>query len=229
MIPQKLKYQLALFLAILFHVSGCIGILFTPYKDWFVQNTSLNLLLMLALLIWVQEDKGWRFWFFAILAFATGMITEMIGVNTGLLFGNYAYGDVMGVKWNGVPLLIGVNWFVVVFSAGTIMQLMHDWVRNRVGPDAWSESSIWQTVSLLLDGALLATFFDWIMEPVAMKLGFWNWKDAQIPFYNYVCWFVISLLLLVAFRYLKPERNNQFALHLLIIQALFFLTLRSYL
>ncbi|HAK11549.1 MAG TPA: hypothetical protein DCO78_05820, partial [Chitinophagaceae bacterium] len=103
---------------------------------------------MVALLIWVQEEKNWRFWLFAVLAFATGMITEMIGVNTGLLFGNYAYGEVMGAKLNGVPLLIGVNWFVVVFSAGTIMQLMHDWVRNRVGAEAWSESSIWQTVSL---------------------------------------------------------------------------------
>jgi len=43
--------DIALFIVLLFHVSGAIGILFTPYKDWFIQNTPLNLLIMAVLLI----------------------------------------------------------------------------------------------------------------------------------------------------------------------------------
>ena len=39
-----------LFLALLFHGTGVLGILFTPYKDWFVSSTPLVLLFMFLLL-----------------------------------------------------------------------------------------------------------------------------------------------------------------------------------
>ena len=39
-----------LFLALLFHVTGVLGILFTPYKDWFVNNTPMVMLTMFFLL-----------------------------------------------------------------------------------------------------------------------------------------------------------------------------------
>ena len=83
--------------------------------------------------------------------------------------------------------------------------------------------------SLVIDGALLATLFDWLMEPVAMKLGFWHWTKEAPPFYNYTCWFIISLLLLIMFRRFSFPKANQFAVHLFIIQVLFFLALRTYL
>jgi putative membrane protein len=83
--------------------------------------------------------------------------------------------------------------------------------------------------SFIVDGALLATFFDWIMEPVAMKMGFWQWQDNTIPLFNYVCWFLISALLLMVYRSFFFEKDNHFAVHLLIIQSLFFFTLRTFL
>jgi putative membrane protein len=85
------------------------------------------------------------------------------------------------------------------------------------------------TVSLIVDGALLATFFDWIMEPVAMKLGFWQWTNDEIPFFNYTSWFVISFLLLAIFRRFFYVKANHFGVHLFIIQALFFMALRTFL
>src|SRR6266542_2687077 len=89
------KNNIALFLALLFHICGAIGILFTPYKQWFINNTPVNLLLMTALLIFTQKEKNKWFLGFVVLCFATGMITEMIGVNTGQLFGDYSYGEVL--------------------------------------------------------------------------------------------------------------------------------------
>jgi putative membrane protein len=46
-----------------------------------------------------------------------GFITEWIGVNTGMLFGQYTYGSVMGWGLGGVPFTIGCNWFVVVYAS----------------------------------------------------------------------------------------------------------------
>jgi putative membrane protein len=75
----------------------------------------------------------------------------------------------------------------------------------------------------------VAVLFDWLMEPVAVKLGFWTWLSLDIPVYNYVCWFIVSAGLLVLFRKWEQPKANPFALHLLCIQVLFFLTLRNYL
>ena len=48
------------------------------------------------------------------------MIAEILGVNYGLIFGKYDYGDNLGLKLLGVPLLIGLNWVVLTFICGSI-------------------------------------------------------------------------------------------------------------
>ena len=53
---KNLVNNLALFIALLFHIAGAIGILFTPYKNWFIQNTPVNLLVMVVLLIITQKQ-----------------------------------------------------------------------------------------------------------------------------------------------------------------------------
>lgn len=222
-------YRIATFLAILFHLCGLLGILFTPYRDWFVQHTPLNLLLMAVLLAGCQEEKNISFFLFILLCFLTGMGTEMIGVNTGRLFGSYHYGKILGPQWNGVPWLIGVNWFVIVYCSAVIMQTFHQWFEEQMAPANTGLSPVLLRWSLVLDGALLAVFFDWVMEPVAVQLGFWQWHTAAIPGFNYACWFFTSAFLLVMLHWLQFPKTNRFAIHLFIIQLLFFLALRIYL
>lgn len=226
---QFIKQNISLFLAILFHLSGLIGILFTPYKEWFIQNTPLNLCLMAILLIWNQPVISKSFLSFFTVAFLTGMATEMIGVQTGFLFGNYEYGNRLGPKFNGVPWLIGLNWFMVVYCSGCIMMQLQQWFGKNIENMGSEMPSQVAAISIIVDGALLAVFFDWVMEPVAMKLGFWEWQNSEVPFYNYLCWFIISTLLLILFRSLSFSKPNHFAVHLYIIQVLFFLILRTYL
>ena len=223
------KNNIALFLALLFHSCGLIGILFTQYKNWFIQNTPVTLLLMAALLIITQTKKNSHFFLFAFICFAVGMCTEMLGVNTGLLFGQYQYGNVLGYKLFGVPLLIGINWFVIVFCSGSITHQIQCWIEGKYQDADQQLSSVIKLVSLIFDSATLATFFDYVMEPVAVKLGFWKWQNNEIPFYNFLCWFIISALLMLVFQVLKFNKRNYFAIHLFIIQLLFFMALRIYL
>ena len=223
------KNNIAIFIALLFHVSGIIGILFTPYKNWFIANTPLNLVLMLVLLIWVQPRKNLSFFLFIAIAFLVGMGTEMIGVNTGKLFGHYQYGTIMGSKLNGVPYLIGINWFIVVFSSGIIIHTFNNWVEEKYIAAGIQMRPILKTLSFIFDGALLATIFDYNIEPVAIHLNFWQWQNNNVPMYNFICWFVISGALLAIFRWLKFDKRNHFAIHLFIIQFLFFIALQTYL
>lgn len=203
--------------------------LYTDKKDWFIANTPLNLILMALLLLWNQPKPNKAFLLFLLAAFLTGMGSEMIGVNTGKLFGCYQYGHVLGPHFNGVPWLIGINWFVTVYCSGVIMHKVHEWVRYKYEESGRYLSNRLVTISLVIDGALLTVFFDWIMEPVAVELGFWKWEGGIIPFFNYVCWFLISAALLILFRFLRFDKTNHFAVHLFIIQLLFFLTLRWHL
>ena len=223
------KLNISVFIAILFHASGLIGICFTEHKAWFVANTPLNLLLMFLLLLWNQPKPNKFFLLFILATFLTGMGVEMIGVNTGKLFGCYRYGAVMGPHLNGVPWLIGINWFVMVYASGVMMHLLHEWIKQKYEESGTHMSKTLMTISLIVDGALLTVLFDWVMEPVAVSLGFWEWEGGEIPFFNYLCWFFISAALLWLFRYLRFEKHNHFAVHLFIIQLMFFLILRCYL
>lgn len=230
-IKQLLPVQnTALFIVLLFHISGAIGILLTNHGAWFIQNTPVNLLLMTALLFLTQPQKNLAFFLFFVITYIAGFAVELIGIHTGFLFGSYRYGEVLGVKHHGVPLLIGINWFIIIYCSGMASQQLHNWSTKKLVETGAEVPPAVQLLSFVTDGALLATFFDFVMEPVAVKLGFWQWLDAgNIPVYNYACWLIISLLLLTVFRLLPFNKHNQLAVHLFIIQLLFFLLLRAFL
>lgn len=223
------KYQVATFVALLFHVSGFIG-MFTLKHDWFVANTPLNLVIMFGLIIWTHPGKNVSFYAFVLIAFAVGMLTEMIGVHTSLLFGKYEYGKILGTGIQNVPWVIGINWFTVVYCCGIAISHLQTWFFSKSPASQTLLSPQVQFISFIADGAMLATFFDLILEPVAVKLGYWTWLgDGTIPFSNYLCWFLISALLLTVFRLFSFPKHNQFAVHLLIIEMLFFSALRTFL
>lgn len=221
------KVALATGIAILVHVVGLAGMVWID-RNWFSSFTPVNLLLMSALLIWTQEDKTPRFYRFIAIAFTVGMLTEIIGVNTGLLFGSYAYGDILGFGIAGVPLVIGMNWFVVMIAAASFLHRL----LKRL-PVQWGVSqpgflaSYLSPIGFVALSSLLAVMFDWIMEPAAVRLGFWKWNgDGNIPMLNYICWFFISCFLVSILRRFQVRTDNTFASHLFLIQGTFFLLIR---
>lgn len=223
------KTNIALFIALLFHISGIIGILFTPYKQWFINNTPVNLLVMTAMLVFTQKEKNLFFFLFMLLCYVTGITAEIIGVNTGKLFGSYTYTDVLGLKLYGAPLLIGINWFIAVYCSCTIIFLLNEWLYKKLSTDMRPSLAL-QLFSFVFDAALLTTLFDFIIEPSALQLNFWKWlPDGTVPVYNFVCWFIISAALSSVYRLLRFDKHNQFAVHLFIIQVLFFWILQTFL
>jgi bisanhydrobacterioruberin hydratase len=208
------KNKIAIGLALLFHFSGFIGMM-TSAKSWFVALTPLTLILMFALLIWTEENKGPKYFQYLALVFIAGMIVEIIGVNTSMLFGVYEYGSVMGLKLLGVPLLMGIQWFATIeISAHLIRYLLH-FKNKNLSPFYFA-----------LTAALVTTIFDIAIEPVAMDFDYWNWEGDKVPMYNYVCWFVVSFILHWAReQFFKKEGINIFSAFLFLLQVAFFLGL----
>lgn len=219
------RYQIATAVAVLFHIIGLIGIVFID-KDLFASATSLNLLLMFVLLLYTQRAITGSFLIFVLICFVAGFNVELIGTRTGLLFGEYSYGKVLGPKLMGVPLIIGINWFIIMFCCGVTIMAIFNKLTNNL-PETEKPKPVLKMASIVSDGALLAVFFDWIMEPVAVKLGYWSWIQGDIPLLNYVSWFLVSAFLLMIFHFCKFEKRNKFAVNLLLIQLMFFLVLRS--
>ena len=221
------KINIATCIAIIFHVVGLVGILFFDRKQ-FIEMSALNLMLMGVLIFYTQKKINAHWLLFFIIIFSLGMITEIIGVNTGKLFGNYDYGKVLGPKILKVPFIIGVNWFVVIFCSGVFIQTLVEKFDKNLPDGLFKNNKKLQLFSVIVDGAILAVLFDWLMEPVAIQLGFWQWNpNGSIPFYNYVCWFAVSGLMLFIFNVLSFDKHNKFAVNLLLIQAMFFLILRT--
>ena len=185
---------------------------FPAYRSFFVNLSFFHLLLSFLVLLLSRSSYGIKFWGFIALAFFTGMLAEWIGVHTGLLFGAYKYGPVLGPKVFAVPVIIGINWAMLsIVSAAMLKKL---------------KLNFYLEVFL---AAFLMVFLDFLMEPVAIKLHFWNWKNDHIPFYNYVCWLVVSLLIQFAYRKWRLNEANNVAIALFFYIIAFFSILNLYL
>ncbi|WP_066507326.1 carotenoid biosynthesis protein [Rufibacter sp. DG15C] len=192
----------------LFYAVGFWGLGFSAHEPWFQALVPFNLLLTNTILFLFH--RGWTrsFFLFAFTAWAAGFLFEWIGVHTGLLFGEYSYGAALGFKVDHIPLLIGLNWLMLVYSSGHLVQR---WISH------------WLVRAFL--GALLMVSLDVLIEPVAVRFDFWSWHQNQIPFSNFLGWFGVALLLQVYFHKADFRKDNPMAPWVFVVQVLFFLGL----
>ena len=230
------RQQIATFIALAFHVSGFIAI--AVFKSpLFISLTPLNLFVCVILIFWTQQKINTPFVIFCLCSYAAGFTAELIGINTGVLFGNYSYGHVLGPQFKGVPWMIGVQWMVTLYCIGISMNMLHqklakaqiDLSSTAVEQKALAKrSERWRFLSTVIDGALLAVLFDYVVEPAAKTLGYWHWNDDSIPKSNYYSWWIVSVVILVLFHFLSFKKQNLFAVHLLLIQFMFFLLINTF-
>ena len=197
------KQNLSIGLIWIFHVSGLIGIIYSN-ASWFIKATPFNLLLSFTLLI-INFKWNKKLFFLVIICFSIGMISEIIGVKYGILFGEYSYGNALGIKFLGVPLIIGINWCILVFITGYISRFFFD-----------------SLIARTFLGIFLMLSLDIVMEPIAPILDFWKFKQGLASFNNYVGWAIVSFPLQLLFHRLNHNIEGTFPFHLYILQLIFF-------
>jgi len=204
LIPNNNTSKISVFIIWLFHLCGMAGISYGN-KEFFLAFTPINLFISFVLLFVNQKQLESKELKAAFLIFFIGMISEILGVKYGLIFGDYVYLDNLGVKILGVPVLIGVNWIILTFITGSLSS----WVfKNKY-------------ISVLT-GALLMIVLDLLIEPVAPLLGFWIFDSTIAPLQNYIGWFVIGIITQIIFQLKITEKEYTFSTHLLIVNAIFF-------
>ncbi len=195
-------------LIVIFYAVGTVGILISETKPLFLELSVFNLLLSFVIMLIGRESRKKDFFIFLIFSFFIGFCVELIGIHTGFLFGEYSYGENLGLKLFGVPLIIGLNWGIVTVSSAALA--------NRI-----LKNKKW--VPLL--AALLMVILDFFMEPVAMKSDFWSWKNDSIPIYNYICWTLVGFLLQLVYQKNQLWEENKVNDTLFITMLVFFIIL----
>ena len=200
------------FLLTVVYIVGLFGVLWPLHED-FLLLTPLNLLFSMGVVLWHHPKRETDLVLSLLGIYLGSWLLECVGVQTGILFGNYEYGPVLGPKVLGTPLMIGVNWAMLVYGFAC---LQAEW---RPKASWWNKASF---------TAMGMTLYDFLLEPVAVAKDFWTWSPAAehwlwvAPTQNYLVWFVAAWFFAAFFERQMPAFRNPVGAYLLFLQIVFF-------
>lgn len=137
----------------------------------------------------------------AALTFVISFIMEYAGVKTGLIYGEYHYGSVLGLKiLDTVPLLIPLSWFMFMYvSTVTVDAAFGGRYAGLAAPFLFA----------MIDSAAM-TALDVLIDPIWVTRGTWIWTAVQsqpagsvfygIPVQNYFGWLLTTIIIFVPYR-----------------------------
>lgn len=196
-------------MVILFYSVGVAGIAIPVTQTFF--KALIPFALLMSFILILLFHKSWKRWH-TIVAFIVicnlSYLVEVLGVRTHLIFGNYVYGDRLGFKLFDTPLMIGINWVMVVYCSASMLV----WTR-------------WPSAIQVLVASVLLVLYDLVLEHVAPLLGMWSWEGNNIPLQNYIAWFILAVGFHGLLKWMKVRTINPVAPAILICQFLFFIAI----
>lgn len=206
----KIYKSYLLYFLILVYVSGSIGFIVNP--SFFSPFTPYTLLLTCCVFLIHSPlaNKKFVLSFFSIAAL--GFIIEVIGVKTGIIFGDYTYGNGLGVKFFNVPLIISINWAMLICA--TIIAV-NSVIANKLG--------------VLIGTTFLVTLIDLLIEQTAPKLDFWHFERGSPSLHNYLGWIGVTFFISYFFYPMLIKGNRIVSIIILILQIIFFTSLYLFL
>jgi bisanhydrobacterioruberin hydratase len=197
---------------IIFYVVGTTGFLIPQTRSLFEMliPVSLAINIFMLMLFHPSFDRKHLVFFSAVVVLTIAI--EAIGVKTGLIFGDYVYGKSLPLKVFETPVMIGFNWLMLSYGAVYLIR---------------TKPKLRKYIPILT--GLLLVGFDFVMEPVAMKTGMWDWANGMVPLQNYVMWFVIATVIGAAYELFRIDVNNRVAGIVFVLQLIFFIILSLFL
>lgn len=193
----------------IFYVVGIFGTIIPLTHGFFLKLFPFALLLsFIAILLFHDSKFDLKTIIVLVITAISGFFIEVAGINSHLIFGTYTYGDALGLKVFNTPLLIGINWVMLVFATGSVVEPL----------------SISGPIKVLLASALMV-LYDLLLEFTAPVLNMWTWYDGIVPVRNYIAWFLIAAILHSMFKILRVKTSSSIASSILACQALFFIFL----
>jgi len=194
---------------IVFFAVGIAGLAAEATRTLFISLTPLALFLSLtAIAAFHQPVLPVREFLVFTLIFISSFLIEAVGVNTGKIFGHYTYLEGLGPLIFNTPLLIGVNWVVLVYCTASITE--------RIPANNFLK---------ILTASLLMVAYDVIMELVAPEMRMWEFANLTVPLKNYAAWFALALAFHSLLKICRIRITNRIAPFIFFVQASFFIIL----
>lgn len=195
-----------------------VGLIGTIWFDASILKlSSINLLVSIFILGINHQPLDSKIALFAGIVFFASFTLEAVGVSTGAIFGQYFYGENLGVKVFETPLIIGINWLMLCYCSSVVVSQI---IANH---QAFNKPLIKALIA-----AVIMVGLDAVIEQVAPMVDFWFWKNQVVPLQNYTAWFAFAFAFNFLFQQLQIESNNRVAAWLLGLQVVFFVSLYVY-
>ncbi|WP_297090495.1 carotenoid biosynthesis protein [uncultured Draconibacterium sp.] len=201
-------FNYVVFFLVVFYTVGVLGLSLSASQSFFIRLTPFALLLSSFFVAFFHATFSKTTVLIFLLIYVLSFFIELIGVQTGIIFGEYKYGHGLGIKVANTPLIIGLNWLLLVYTSNAIMQQINCHPLIKVTGAA----------SLLL-------LYDILLEQVAPKIAMWSFSTANIPLQNYLVWFLLGLSFSALLHLFRINTKNKIAPYVFVIQAVFFLLL----
>jgi len=172
------KIYLSVFFIFLFNIIGAVALCFPSLREVILKLTPLNLLLILGMFLYANNDFSLSFLKTILVVFIIGYFIEALGVRFKFIFGEYYYGETLGLKILNTPLIMGVNWLTLSVSTFGIAAYIFK-----------------PKILIVVAASVLMVLTDMLIEPISARLDFWHWKNSVIPTQNYIAWFLFSLII----------------------------------
>jgi len=151
-----------------------------PLPAWSYWFSGVNVILFAVPAFWAT--RRWLGWTDAVVLWAIlgvyALLIETSAIFTGFPYGHFGYSELLGTKLFGVtPWTVFVAWTPLIIGAYAIARLCFG-----------------NSVLRIVSTAVIATAFDLVLDPGAVRLGFWKYADSSgfygVPLSNFVGWLV---------------------------------------
>ena len=204
-----MKNQINIFILILWfnQLFGLVGLIFIDF-NLFSSLSPYSLLLTFFMVISINTNINFKNFSYLFLIMTLSMMAEIMGVNYDVFFGSYYYGDNLGTKVFGVPIIIGLNWVFLTVSCGNIS---YYFFKNNL-------------IYSVFFGSFLMLLFDISIEPLSDRLNFWFFNDENL-YFNYITWFILGLVNQYIYFKFNSRKNIIFSFNTYFSILLFFIIL----
>jgi putative membrane protein len=201
--------RIATYILLIFYTVGIAGLALELTRPLFIRLTPFALLLSTFFLILHHKGEVSKKLIVVFsLIYSIGFFIEMIGVNTGVIFGEYTYGIGLGIQLWNTPLMIGLNWLLLIYMTASIFQ-----------------ATGWKSIYVVLAGSSLMLLYDLVLENIAPAIDMWSWAAVSVPLQNYIAWWIIAVIMHGLLAINKIKLSNSLSIPVFTIQFVFFLIL----
>ena len=130
---------------------------------------------------------------------------EQVGVETGLIYGDYHYTDYLGEKIGHVPIIIPLAWFMMIYPSYIIANMIFS------GKPLLHQNKISQIILLSLLSAVIMTAWDFVIDPYLSgpTVNAWVWEKGGayfgIPIHNFFGWILTTFSIYLIYRILESK------------------------